>query len=202
MIILGCDNFGKELAKKMGAKFLLIEKRTFPDSEVCPRILNLRQEADNMKNETVIFANRMTLPLDPNRYLLETFLLIKTINALNPEKIGVVFPYLVYSRQDKVFRDGEPLSIKALFDFLHDVGATEFFTVSSHAERDRKMLTAPMPAYNINGFESIADYFFSKKDKLQNPIVIAPDIKSKTAAKIIADKIGTDFCVMEKHRDL
>jgi ribose-phosphate pyrophosphokinase len=90
--------------------------------------------------------------------------------------------------------------LRAVFELLKAAGATEIFTVSSHAERDKPMLSAPIPVHNINGFEAIADYFAVKK--LQKPLVVAPDKKATGAATLIAEKLGAEVCSMEKTRNL
>ena len=128
MIVVGNDDFAKKLATALGSKFVPFEQRVFPDGEVCPRILG-----DVEKN--AIVANRMSLPLEPNKYFIETLLLIKNLQELGVENIDVVMPYFVYARQDKIFRDGEPFSYKFVLETLHRAGVNRFFTVSSHAER-------------------------------------------------------------------
>ncbi|MFH0832423.1 MAG: hypothetical protein V1900_01725, partial [Candidatus Aenigmatarchaeota archaeon] len=65
MIVLGSDNFAERLAKHLNATLVPVEKRAFPDGEVCPRIVG---DVDNH----AIVAERLSLPLDPNRYLIET----------------------------------------------------------------------------------------------------------------------------------
>jgi ribose-phosphate pyrophosphokinase len=193
MIVLGSDRFAENLAKDVGVSFIAIEKRRFNDGEVCPRIMG---EVDNH----AIIAERMAIPTKPNRYLVEILLTIKNLKALGVEKIDVVVPYFVYGRQDKVFRKGEPFSAKFVLELLKSAGASRFFTVSSHADRESERISlSPIPAYNVNGFDVIGSYF--KKMNLDNPVVAGADSGSEKFAKTVADVIGCDYHTFDKKRD-
>ncbi|MFH0832616.1 MAG: ribose-phosphate diphosphokinase, partial [Candidatus Aenigmatarchaeota archaeon] len=171
-----------------------VEKRAFPDGEVCPRIVG---DVDNH----AIVAERLSLPLDPNRYLIETLFITRNLRALGVEKIDVVMPYFIYSRQDKVFRKGEPHSAKYVLELLEKAGATRFFTVSSHVNRnDEKISLTPMPAYNINGFESIGNQL--KKFDLHNPVVVGADLGVSHSTETIANILGAESFAFQKKRDL
>ncbi len=194
MIVLGNDAFGKSLAEKLGAEFVKIEQRVFPDGEVCPRI------SGEINNSHAVIAMRMSLPLDPNRYLIETLFAIKNLKGLGVKKIDVVMPYFVYARQDKAFRKGEPFSAKYVLELLKEAGASRFFTVTSHADRNKERISLSDSAYNINGFVAIGDYL--KKNGLKNPLIIAPDDGAEKFAETVAIHIGCEYTVFEKRRDL
>ena len=184
----------KKLAKCLGVKFVLIEKRIFPDGEVCPRILG-------SINNHCLLAERMKLPIDSNRYLIEILLTIKNLKYLGAKKIDLVMPYFVYSRQDKIFRKGEPFSAQYVLELLEKARVNRFFTVSSHVDREREGISlTKMPAYNIDGFEILGRYF--KKLNLQNPIVVGSDFGVSKSTKIISKILGVKDIAFEKHRDL
>lgn len=194
MIVFGNDNFGENLAEKLGARFARIEQRVFPDGEACPRIAN------EINDNHAIVAVRMSLPLDPNRHLIEILLTIKNLKSLGVKKIDVVMPYFVYARQDKLFRKGEPLSAKYVLEMIKDAGAGRFFTVTSHAERNKESVSLSDSVYNIDGFVAVGDYL--KKNKLENPLIIAPDDGAEEFAETVAIQVGCEYAVFEKHRDL
>lgn len=192
MLVVGADAFSRNLADALGTDFVPFERKTFPDGEACPRI-------HGFSDEHVILANRMHNPVDPNSHLIETLLLLKTLKT-QAKQVDLVMPYLVYSRQDKAFRSGEPLSSQYMLELLHSAGASSLFTVSSHAERDKEMLTAPMSAFNINGFAAVAEYL--EKMSLQNPTVVGADAKAAEAARFVAEKIGAEHIALTKYRDV
>jgi len=194
MIVAG-HNFAEKLARLLNARFVDIEKRTFPDGEVCPRLLT-----DSVDEHSII-AERMTANEYHNRHLVEVLFSIKNLHLMGAKKIDVVMPYFIYSRQDEVFRPGEPLSARFILEMLADAGAMRFFTVSSHADRDKDRISfSPIPAYNINGFVAIAEYL--KGIRFANPIVVGPDDGSKEFVKTVSDILGCEGTVFHKERDL
>lgn len=194
MIVAG-HNFAEELAHLLGARFVDIEKRTFPDGEVCPRLLT------ESVDKHAIIAERMKATEYHNRYLIEVLFSVKNLRFMGAEKIDVVMPYFIYSRQDSVFRLGEPFSAKFVLEILADAGATRFFTVSSHADRDKDRISfSPIPAYNINGFVAVADYL--KGLQFSNPLIVGPDEGARDFVKTVAGELNYESAVFQKERNL
>jgi len=191
--VIGSDSFAEELAKALGAEFIRLEHRVFAEGELCPRI-------SKKPASRVILADRMKAPIDPNTYLVSTLLTLRNLKSLGVKHIDLVMPYFIYSRQDKIFRDGEPFSAKHVLELLKEAGADRFFTVTSHACRDSETIGfSPIPSFNINGFTSLARHI--KTLNLPNPLVIAPDPSTKKAAQTVAGILGTDCFTFEKTRD-
>lgn len=194
MDVIGSDGFSGMLAKALDARHIKLEKRVFPDGEVCPRLME-RTGSD------VILAERMSLPLHPNRYMAEVLLTLKSLKMSKTGTVSLVMPYFIYSRQDRSFRPGEPFSAKHVLELLADSGASRFFTVSSHMERFKPMLTAPaqMPSHNIDGYSILGGHI--KGLGLNQPVVIGPDMGVNMAARRVAAILGTESVSMEKKRD-
>jgi len=194
MIVVG-HNFAEALADLLDARFIDIEKRTFPDGEVCPRLL-----IDKADSHSII-AERMRPTEYHNRYLVEVLFSLKNLASMGAKDIDVVMPYFVYSRQDDVFRPGEPFSAKFVLEMLADAGATRFFTVSSHADREKDMISfSPIPAYNLNGFIAIGKYL--KTMSFTNPIIVGPDEGAKGFVKTVSASLNYDSTVFRKERNL
>ncbi|RLI97228.1 MAG: hypothetical protein DRO99_03310 [Candidatus Aenigmatarchaeota archaeon] len=193
MDVIGSDPFSKALAERLEARHVPIERRRFPDGEVCPRITG--KLSDN-----VLIAERMSLPLDPNTYLAEILLTVKNLKYMKVGNISLVMPYFIYSRQDRTFRPGEPFSAKHVLDMLADAGVSRFFTVSSHMERFKGMLTAPMPAHNIDGYSIIGEHL--RGLGLRNPVVMGPDMSVNMAVQKVASMLDCRSCCVSKHRDI
>ena len=194
MIVLGSDEFAKQLAEKLKVNCLILEKKSFPDKELCPRI------QEEVNDNHVIFVNRMEFPeIDSNTYLIESFLVLRTLKAIGIEHIDFVMPYMVYGRQDKMFSKGEPVSAKYILDLLADAGVSSIFTVSSHYERDKDILSAKIPVYNINGFQAISEYI--KKLDIENPLITGADFGVSAPTNFVSNALGHDSIVFEKERD-
>jgi len=193
MDVIGSDSFSEKLAERLEARHIKVERRLFPDGEVCPRLLA-------SPGNDVLLAERLSLPLSPNRYLAEVLLIIKNLQAMKVENISMVMPYYVYSRQDRSFRPGEPFSAKHVLELLADSGVKRFFTVSSHIERFKSQLTAPMPAFNLDGYSILGEHM--KGLNLNQPIVMGPDMTISMAAERVASMLGAENLSIEKTRDV
>lgn len=198
MIVVGSDAFGEALAKELGVDYIPFETRIFPNFEINPRIM---LEGKDVSGEKVLLVVRTGSQSehDPNRLFLETLLLVRNLSELGAEPV-VVWPWFAYSLQDKVFRDGEPLSARYVLDAFVDAGAKAFFTVSPHMDREEGKMGfyQKIPCYTMSGFKVIADYL---KDKVNNPVVIGPDFTSDSSAKEVQAVLGGESTVIHKSRD-
>ena len=197
MIVIGPrDGFSDKLAENLGCEFFELERKTFPDREIRPRILGV----ENINSPgRVILASRLERPLDPNRYLVEILLTAKNIKSLGCDSITLVMPYMVYARQDKVFRPGEPLSAAYIMELMRHAGIERLVTVSCHFSGIETFCPG-LKATSISGFKSIGKHLVEMG--LKNPVVIGPDKKSGAWAKEIVDILGSgEYTFLEKHRD-
>lgn len=195
MDVLGSDAFSMQLAAELNARHIRIENRCFPDGEICPRIM----ERPNTNGE-VILAQRMALPMRPNIYLTEILLTLRNLKMMGITNVSLVMPYFIYSRQDRSHLPGEPVSACHVLDILNDAGGvSKFYTVSSHMERFKSELTAPMRAFNLDGYSILGTKL--NEMELVNPLVMGPDMTVNMAAMRVADILGTQSFSIEKKRD-
>ena len=198
MIVAGNDGFAEGLADVLGAGYLPFETRVFPNFEINPRLL---LGGKGVSGERVLLVVRTGSQQEhkPNRMFLETLLLTKKLSELGAEVI-VVWPWFAYSLQDKVFREGEPLSAKYVLDALADAGANAFFTVSAHMDRREGEMGyySRIPCYTMSGFRAIANYL---KGKVGNPLVLGPDFTSGYSAMEVQSIIGGESLAIHKVRD-
>ncbi len=189
MDVIGSDQFSVKLAERLEADHIMLERRMFQDGEVCPRLLR-------SPGNKVILAERMGLPLYPNRYFTEVFLTLKNLKHMRAENITMVMPYFIYSRQDKSFRPGEPFSAKHVLDLFGDIGVSRLFTVSCHMERFKDKLTAPIPAYNVDGYTVLGEHL--RNLKLNDPVVTSPNFRFNMAVERVAAILGAKLFFAER----
>ncbi len=103
-----------------------VEIKVFPDGDSYVRVEN----AAGAKGKDVVVFNR----LYPNQdsAIFQTILALRAIQANKPKSIKLVAPYLPYSRQDKVFREGEAKSAEVLCELLRSEGVDELITFDCH----------------------------------------------------------------------
>jgi ribose-phosphate pyrophosphokinase len=121
--------------------------------------------------------------------------LLLMIDACDSSDNLLVLPYMGYARQDKRFREGEPVSARAVAQALSR-GVLEIITVNIHEKEVLKYFGVPVR--NISLARDIG--FYIKTLNLDNPLILAPDEGALTFAEHVASAGGWDFDHLEKTR--
>lgn len=198
MLIVGGSNsqvLSHELSKELGVKEILLDYKKFPDGETYVRI------PAEVNSETVAVVQSMAH--NPDEYLMEYFLLVRTLRDLGAKKIVGVIPYFAYARQDARFRPGEAISLHIVRDLLEQVGTDMLITFDLHLHREGNLDELfNIPVVNLTAMEALAGYIVTHF-KYETPIVIAPDEEAEKWAKVAAKALGgASFDVLAKKRDV
>src|SRR5258708_21386290 len=107
-IIAGSSNqpLAKEMAKQLNLDVVEVEIGTFPNKE--KRIW----VKDNIRGENIILVQSLSNPTDEN--VIELLLMVDALERAAARHSNAVIPWMGYSIQDKVFREGEPLAAKVI----------------------------------------------------------------------------------------
>ncbi|MCD6409045.1 MAG: ribose-phosphate diphosphokinase [Candidatus Verstraetearchaeota archaeon] len=179
----------EHLAELTGAQLVKVEYKRFPDGESYIRL------PVSVEGEEVVVV-QTTYP-EQDKRLVELLLMIETAKDLGAKSVTTVAPYLAYARQDRQFRDGEALSVKTVLRLIEAAGATKFVTVDIHKKESLSWLS--IEGINVTAVELLSEHL--KKQKLSNPVVIAPDVGAKWRAEKAAEILRGETVVLEKHRD-
>jgi ribose-phosphate pyrophosphokinase len=180
---------GQSVADLMGAKKVMVEYKNFPDWESYIRL------ADSVAGEDVVLVHT-TYP-QPDKRLLELLLLVDTLKDLGASTVRAVVPYMAYARQDTRFRDGEAVSIRALFKLIEKAGCDEFYTIDLHKEGTLDTFT--IKAKNLYASEVISSYL--RGMGLENPYILSPDRGALSIARRVGESLGAEYGNFEKTRD-
>jgi ribose-phosphate pyrophosphokinase len=121
---------GTRIAEKIGVMSHPAVHRLFPDGESYIRITT------PLKRETVVIV-QTTFP-DPDKSLLQLFLMVDAIRDAGAKEVICVVPYFAYARQDKKFLEGEALSLKTIAKLLGASEVDQLIVVDAHEEKARK----------------------------------------------------------------
>ncbi|BDR92054.1 ribose-phosphate pyrophosphokinase [Vulcanisaeta souniana JCM 11219] len=182
------SDMGNEVANTLGLNHVTLETKQFPDGESY-----IRYPIDITTYEGLILIQR-AYPEQNNR-LIQTMLAIHAARDMGIKNIHIVLPYLPYSRQDKRFRDGEPISLNTILSLLSLLGASSLITVDVHKPDAFK---APnMRCINVEPF----DLYAGKIGNVSNAVLLSPDIGSLWRVKKVSEYLGIPFSYLEKFRD-
>lgn len=181
-----------QLSRLTGIPLGDLTVKPFPDGETYIRF------HDDISGKHVFLVNSMYRR--PNDILVELLLEISTLKDLGASKITCIIPYLAYTRQDARFNPGEAVSIEITSKLLRVSGLDEIVTIDMHLHRVKEPSKLfKIPVYNLSAMSDLVKYA-SSRHKLENPIIVGPDEESEQWAKIAAQTLGVDYCVLEKER--
>jgi len=175
------------VSKLVGCKLLRTEFKRFPDGELYIRI----QDSYIINNEDVIFIQSQN---NQNDAVVESILMSDILRDEGAKSITLVAPYLAYTRQDKKFNPGEPISIRGLakvYSQLFD----RVITINPHETHIKSFFKVPFICGSAVG--ELAKYV---KDRLNNPVVLSPDMGAVELAKEASKVIGCEYDYLEKTR--
>lgn len=133
--------------------------------------------------------------VDPHGALFELFLMCQAAKLSFASHVHVILPYFPYSRQDRVAEPREPISAKMMAMLLQQAGADHIITLNLHSDQIQGFFSIPVDVLDARPI--FAKYF---KSKLENPVVVSPDVGGAKQAKKFADQMGADLAIMQKNR--
>ncbi|NJE46771.1 ribose-phosphate diphosphokinase [Thermococcus sp. GR7] len=170
--------------RKLGGEVLDVEIKKFPDGEKYVRVLGSGDEA---------FVVQSTFkPQDEN--LIELLLIGDALRERGFENLSAIVPYLAYSRQDRVTKEGEPVSVRAIMRAL-GLYYDELYVFDLHNPETLRFFLGK--AVNLSPARAIAEYF---GEKLGDGIILAPDKGARERARVVAEKLGLEYSHFEKRR--
>lgn len=210
--IVGSDSFARELADRLGVKYVGFELYHYEDGEPAPRILADYEELEGKHGAVV---GRLSYPTTPEKvsYFLET--VSRIVGNLADEElysvssVDVVLPWYVTSRQDhnprtdtseKVrARDrGKDIGYKELIETLKGKGASRIVTFNPHFHVEEGVLQRyGLDIASLSGVDAIARHFEGIN---KNTVVVARDKKAKCLADRLGGLLGLDSTSLEKER--
>jgi len=173
------------IAAKLGCKASSCEFKRFPDGELYTRI------ADDIKNEEVTIVQSIRTDSD-------LICLLQLIDAVEEAvKTKVVIPYLGYARQDKKFKPGEAISVRAIARSISAAGVVDkIYVVNVHNKAVLKHFD--VDTTELDASTLIGDYVAKKE--IAHPVIIGPDEGATELAKAVAVPYGFDYDVLSKKR--
>jgi ribose-phosphate pyrophosphokinase len=186
------DDQNSPLAKKISldlhAEYKNIELRIFADGESKIRL-------DNMAKKNCIIIHSTYPPTD--QHLMQLFMIMYKCKEDGAKDICVVSPYLAYTRQDKIFVDGEIITINLVGKILACLGITKLITIDSHKPN---ALNYSFATIDLTAIPSLSSYV-KHNLTMNNPIVISPDEGGIERAKKFAGLINANSLSLVKTRD-
>lgn len=193
MHIFGCsanNDLAKKVAEVMNVTLGHVEISKFTNGEI-----KLRVNETKLNGHAVVVQS-LSAPAETN--LVEFCLLCDALHRGGVHDIIAVVPWLCYSKQDKVFRPGEPLSVKVIAKILQVAPISRLYTFDLHNLAILGFFDVPVN--NLSANDLFVDYF--RKKVTPRTVVVAPDAGSIKASTAFAASLDVPVVYMDKKRDL
>jgi len=180
---------GEKVAKFLGVEAVPLVFKTYPDGESYVRL------EGTVQNEEVAIVQTTSPPQDTR--LIQLALIADAAKRHGAKKVTAVVPYLAYARQDKVFLQGEAISIEAVARMLKASGVDSLITVNVH--QAKVLAKFPFPAKTISAIPLLAEHF--KQKGFEKAFALAPDDGALWLAEEAKTVLGDECGCLEKRRD-
>jgi len=185
----GSRGFALSLASSFsgGASLVEVDYKRFPDGEDYVRV-----PVDPDGRAVVV----CTFSRPQSESLLRSILVADASRELGFKSLALIAPYLAFSRQDRAFLRGEPVSIRAVLRSLYASGYEELYTVEIHKEESLRFF--PGRAMSVDPFA-----FMAAEIGIDCPetVIVAPDMGALPRARRVASAVGCEYGYMVKRRD-
>ena len=182
-------SFAEGLAKSLGSGLCMARFKRFPDGEEYVRL-----EGCRVRGLDVVVVQTMEAPQSSS--LLTAMLLADAAREAGASRLALAAPYMAYARQDRVFLEGEPVSVRAAMKALYATGYDVLVTVEIHKEYSLRFF--PGRSYSIYPFEKLAK---AAGVDCGSDVIVAPDRGALGRAERLARALGCRYGYLVKERD-
>jgi ribose-phosphate pyrophosphokinase len=179
---------GESISRYLGMTLGKVEISRFSDGEIGV------QFNENIRGNDVFLVQPTCPPADN---LMELLIMIDAAKRASARRITVVIPYYGYARQDRKDAPRVAIASRLCADLLEAAGAQRILTMDLHAPQIQGFFNIPFDHI----FASRLYVDMLKANPIENLVVVSPDVGSTKMARFYANQLGTDFAIVDKHRE-
>lgn len=188
-----------KLAKKISEESSIplgeVELNYFADGEFMARVLS------NVKDK-VTYIVQSTCKPSPEK-IFEILVLSDALKQCGAKEIILIIPYFGFARQDRVAREGEPITAKLVANMFEVPGISKVISVDLHTFQIQGFFSCPVE--NLQPTLLFADYYHSYFEKegisYSDLAVVSPDHGSALRARDLCSEFeGAELVFIDKRR--
>lgn len=177
----------RTIAASYGQELGVVSIRNFSDGEIYVAYEQSIRGSD-------LFIIQSTHP--PGDHWLELLMLIDAAKRASAARITAVMPYFGYARQERKDQPRVSIAAKLMANMLTTAGIDRILTMDLHAPQIQGFFDVPVD--HLYGSAVFIDYF--RKLRLDNAVVVAPDVGALKMARAYAKRLGCDLALIDKRR--
>jgi ribose-phosphate pyrophosphokinase len=189
LLLSGTANrpLAEEIGRHMGLPLGDATIRRFADGEIFVRI------NQNARGRDVFIIQPTPPPADS---IMELLLLIDAAKRASAARVTAIVPYYGYARQDRKDQPRVALGAKLVANLMEAAGAQKVLGIDFHTHQIQGFFDVPVD--HLYAAPVLTHYFREKK--LDNPVVVAPDVGAAKMARGFARRINANFAIIDKRR--
>ncbi|HEU5120132.1 MAG TPA: ribose-phosphate diphosphokinase, partial [Candidatus Nitrosocosmicus sp.] len=181
---------GTSIASYLNVDPVDVELRTFSDGESKIRI------NANLTNKKCVVVQSTFPPVD-SHYLQTLMMLSYCINSGAAAIIPVV-PYMGYARQDRIFLEGEVVTMALIAKLFDCFQIKDLVTIDIHSSTALSCFN--LNVFNISSIPLLANYAKANFNLIE-PLIVSPDQGGANRAKLFSEILKTSYLILTKKRD-
>ena len=135
-----------------------------------------------------------------NDNLMELLIISDALRRSSAARITAVIPYFGYARQDRRTKARTPISAKLVANLITEAGIDRVLTLDLHATQIQGFFDLPVDnLYAAPIFALDVEHNF--RGRLQDVIVVSPDVGGVSRARELAKRIGCALAIVDKRRE-
>ena len=191
MVFAGNASAGlaENVVKHLGISLGRASVGKFSDGEIAVELL------ENVRGRDVFILQSTCAPTNDN--LMELLTMADALKRASAGRITAAIPYFGYARQDRRPRSVRvPISAKLVANMLATAGIDRVLTVDLHADQIQGFFDIPVD--NIYATPILVHDILQQR--IENLIVVSPDIGGVVRARAVAKVLNTDLAIIDKRR--
>ncbi|HZD05393.1 MAG TPA: ribose-phosphate diphosphokinase, partial [Longimicrobiales bacterium] len=177
----------EEIGQILGKAWNEVTIRAFADGEIFVRIDR------NARGRDVFIVQPTVAPAENT---MELLLLIDAARRASAARVTAVVPYFGYGRQDRKDQPRVAIGAKLMANLMVAAGADRVVSIDFHQHQIQGFFDIPVD--HLYAAPVITKYFRAKK--LQDLVVVAPDVGSAKMARGFSKRLGATFAIIDKRR--
>lgn len=192
-IISGSSNLSlaQKIAQRLNYEMVEIDISHFANGE---KRVWIKGE---VKGQNIALVQSFSHPTD--EHIVEFLLIADALERMGARHVNLVVPWMGYSLQDKVFRDGEPIAAKVVANLVSSAYIKRAFLLELHNSSTPGFFS--IPTQHMGAIDLFVSYIKEHFD-LANCVAASPDFGGLKRARVFAQKLELDLVNIDKHRDL
>ncbi len=184
----------RRMSMHRGMSVGLVDARVerFNDGEIFVEVF------ENVRGEDMFILQPTSNPANDN--LMELLIISDALRRSSAGRITAVIPYFGYARQDRRTKARTPISAKLVANLITQAGIERVLTLDLHAAQIQGFFDIPVDNLYASPIFSL-DIHHHFKGKMDNLMVVSPDVGGVTRARELAKRIGAPLAIVDKRRE-